>query len=134
MTTTTHFVADLEFRAENSSGNTVDIDMYPKDQKKAFSPTELLLSALSACASVDLVQMLKKRKKTVLALDVTANGIRKEENPRAFIDIELVFKLTSPDATMDEFEKLGKLAATTYCSVSATLNCPVSHRFEITRP
>ena len=134
MKTITTFVDDLEFEAVNEEGNVVKIDMYPADQKKNQSPTQLLLSALSACASVDLVQMLKKRKKTVNGLKVEADGKRREEHPRAFTHIVLTFTLESPDATQEELEKLGHLAAGKYCSVSGSLNAEIEHKFEIIRP
>jgi len=129
--TTTRLRSDYHFESSNSSGNHVEMDMLPPDQKQHFSPTELLLSALAGCASVDLVQMLKKRKRTVIDLEVTAEGSRRETDPRGFVDIKLKFILTSPDTPMEEFIKFGTWAATKYCSVSATLNCPISHDFEI---
>ncbi|MTI30520.1 OsmC family protein [Xanthovirga aplysinae] len=121
MIVTTRFVDDYEFEAENESGNKVKIDMYPKEKKQAQSPMELLLSALGACSAVDLVQMLKKRKKTVTDLNITTEGVRRDEIPRSFTDISLTFTLTSPDATLEEFEKLTKLALEKYCSVEASL-------------
>ncbi len=134
METTTRFVSDYEYESINESGNKVQIDMYPKGEKKNQSPTELLLSSLSACASVDLVQMLKKRKKTVTELEVRAVGNRRDEIPKSFTDITLYFRLTSPDATLEEFEKLAHLAATKYCSVAGTLNSDIRHEYEIVRP
>ena len=134
MKTTTTFIDDYEFRSVNETGSVVDIDMYKPEEKKHMSPTELLLSALAACASVDLVQMLKKRRRTVEALTVDADGIRRDENPRSFTHITLTFKLTSPDVSLEEFEKMGHLAATKYCSVAGTLNSEMDHKFELTRP
>lgn len=134
MKTTTTFVADYEFQSVNETGNTLDIDMYSADKKKHMSPTELLLSSLSACASVDLVQMLKKRRKTVNALTVVADGTRRDENPRGFTKITLIFTLESPDVNQEEFEKMGHLAATKYCSVAASISSEIDHQFVINRP
>lgn len=132
--TTLRYVDDYEFQAVNASGNRVDIDMYPPQKKKHQSPTELLLSALSACASVDLIQILKKRKRRVDALEVVAEGVRRDAAPRAFTAITLTFTVTSPDVEEGEFEKMGRLAATQYCSVAATLNVEAEHRFVVRRP
>jgi putative redox protein len=133
MKTTTTLLGDYEFESVNPNGNKVLLDMRPAEEKQGQSPTELLLSALSGCASVDLVQMLKKRKRTVNGLKVEAEGTRREEHPKAFTHIKLTFILQSPDATQEEFEKLGHMAATKYCSVAGTLNCQVDHFFEIVR-
>ena len=70
MKTTTTLLGDYEFEAENPSGHKIHIDMRPAEEKTGQSPTELLLSGLSGCAAVDLVQMLKKRKRTVNGLKV----------------------------------------------------------------
>ena len=133
MKTTTTLLGDYEYEAENPHGHKVHIDMRPAGQKVGQSPTELLLSALSGCASVDLVSMLKKRKRTVNGLKVEAEGTRRDEHPRGFIHIKLHFILDSPDAKQEEFEKLGHLAATKYCSVAGTLNSEVEHLFTIKR-
>ena len=130
----TKFVDDKEFMSVNEAGNVLAIDMYPPEEKKNFSPTEMLLSALSSCSSVDLVQMLKKRKKTITALTVEAEGVRREENPMAFTRIKLTFIVYSPDVEQAEFEKMGHLAATKYCSVADTLNIQAEHEFKIVRP
>ena len=130
---TTTFVADNEFKSVNDQGNVNHIDMHPAGEKTYMSPTELLLSSLSACASVDLVQMLKKRRKTVNGLTIEADGVRNEEHPRYFKEITLRFILESPDAKQDEFEKAGHLAATKYCSVASSLSATINHEFTINR-
>ena len=63
-TTTTRYIAEFEYEAANPQGNTVQIDMYDPNQKKAQSPTELLLSATAACSAVDIIGILKKKRKT----------------------------------------------------------------------
>ncbi len=133
MKTTTTLLGDYQFEAVNENGNKVQIDMRAPEEKEAQSPTELLLSALAGCASVDLVQMLKKRKKTVNNLTVEAEGVRRDEHPRGFTHISLHFTLESPDATQEEFEKLGHLAATKYCSVAGSLSAEQDHKFSINR-
>lgn len=133
MKTTTTLLGDYQFEAVNENGNKVQIDMRPPEEKQAQSPTELVLSALAGCASVDLVQMLKKRKRTVNNLTVEAEGVRRDEHPRGFTNITLHFILDSPDAKQEEFEKLGHLAATKYCSVAGTLSAEMDHIFTINR-
>ena len=126
---TTTFVDDYEFKSVNEHGNVNNIDMLSADKKKYMSPVEQLLSSLSACASVDLVQMLKKRRKTVNGLTVEADGVRRDEHPRGFTEITLRFILDSPDAKQEEFEKLAHLAATKYCSVAASLSAEIKHEY-----
>ncbi len=130
---TTTFIDDYKFQSVNDHGNVNNIDMLPAEEKEYMSPTESLLSSVSACASVDLVQMLKKRKKTVVGLTVEADGERRETHPRGFTEITLRFIIESPDVKQEEFEKLAHLAATKYCSVAATLSATIHHEYIIKR-
>ena len=118
----TKFVSDYEFESINEAGNYAKIDMYEKQFKQAFSPMEHLLSAVAACASVDAVQMLKKKRKTVNEFTIESDGIRRTEYPKAFTHITLKFLLKSPNTTEEELAKVVKLAVDKYCSVSASLS------------
>jgi len=126
-------LAPKEYESKNESGNILNIDMYDAKEKDYFSPMESLLGALASCASVDLVEMIKKRRKELTDLKIETIGKRKEDHPRAFTDIELIFTLTSPDLEQKEAEKLVDLAADKYCSVAGTLNIKASHRVIIER-
>jgi len=112
---------DQEYTSENASGNEVDIDMFASD-KKAQSPTELLLSATVACAAVDIVSMIKKKRKTLIHFEGTAEGERREEHPRKFVKIHIGYDITSPDLGEDEAKKIVALAVEKYCSVASSLD------------
>jgi putative redox protein len=133
--TTVSYKADNEYTATNQSGNELHFDMYGADEKHHFSPMEALLSSLAACAAVDLVAMIKKRRKQLDDLQISCSGQRKTDDPKAFTHITLHFVAFSPDLEQEEFEKLVKLAATKYCSVSGSLNpeIAVKHVCEIRR-
>jgi len=119
---TTRYIDTYEYESVNESGNTVKIDMYDPENKKGQSPTELLLSALAACSAVDLVEILKKRKKTFTDFKVETRGTRREEHPRAFTDITLRFIVNSDNVTKEELLKNAKLIVDKYCSVATTIN------------
>lgn len=129
-----NYKGDQEFSSVNDNGNEVEIDMRSKEKKEHQSPTELLLSALAACASVDMISMIKKRRKTFVDLKAEVNGTRREEHPRAFTDIHAKFIITSPDLTDQEAERIVQLAATKYCSVAGSVSATQTHSFEIKRP
>lgn len=121
MNVTTHYVSDYVFESVNESGNRLPMDMLDPEEKEHFSPMQLVLAAVGGCAAVDLVGMLKKRRKTVSALRVETSGRRRDEIPRRFVEIHLRFVLTSPDAEAEELGKLVTLSVEKYCSVSASL-------------
>ncbi len=129
------YVADKEYTATNASGNTVNIDMYGAEDKKAQSPMELLLSALASCAAVDLVSMIKKRRKELVDLTAEVVGTRRDEVPKYYTNIHVKYEVTSPDASEEEIGKLVALATEKYCSVASTLNgtAEITHSFTLKR-
>lgn len=117
----TRYKSDYEWEATNESGNILPVDMYEPGIKQSFSPMQLLLAAAGACAAVDIVQILKKKRKTVNDLQIESEGVRREEYPKRFTHMKLRFTLFSPDTSVEEFEKVVKLGVEKYCSVSASL-------------
>ncbi len=126
-------LGDELFQASNKYDNKVLIDMRPAAEKKNQSPTELLLSALSGCTAVDIVAMLKKRRKTIDRFEIHTEGTRAETTPRYFTDIHLRFVVTSPDATAEELNKIAALAVEKYCSVGASLKSELTFSVEVRR-
>ncbi|MFY0686792.1 MAG: OsmC family protein [Cyclobacteriaceae bacterium] len=135
LTVDLHYKADEEYYTENASGNKVDIDMLARDDKKAQSPMELLLSAVMACAAVDIVSMVKKRRKKFIDIKGKASGKRREKPPKSFTDIHIHYDIASPDLTEEEAERIVGLATTKYCSVAGTINesAKITHGFSIVR-
>jgi len=133
MKITLAYKGDKEFTGVNEIGNEVNIDMRSDGNKEGQSPTELLLSALCACAAVDIVSMIKKRRKELIDLKGTAEGQRKDEHPRGFTAIHLHYTITSSDLTEEEAKRIVDLATTQYCSVAASISSAQTHSFEIVR-
>ena len=127
------YLADKEFEAVNEEGNKITIDMYDPEDKKHMSPTQLLLSAVTACAAVDIVSMVKKKRKTFIDLTSEIVGDRNEDHPRKFNKIHVHYTLVSPDMTKEEFEKVVTLAVDKYCSVASTVNesTELTHSVEV---
>jgi putative redox protein len=129
----TRMLGDEVYEATSESGNTVRVDMQQTELRKGQSPTELLLSAVAGCGAVDIVVILKKRKKTIQDFVIETTGIRREETPRRFTSIHCKYIVTSPDVTEEELEKVAVLSIEKYCSVAATLNCKVTHSVQVLR-
>lgn len=127
---------DRKYTAVNESGNEVKIDMLPREEKEAMSPTELLLSGLIACAAVDISLMVKKRRKELIDIKGEVTGNRREEVPKKFTDIHIHYDIISPDLTNEEAERIVTLATTKYCSVAATINesTVITHDFTVLKP
>ena len=135
MKVTLEYKSDQEYRSTNESGNVVDIDMFAED-KQAQSPTQLLLSGVVACAAVDIVSMIKKKRKSLVGFKGSAEGERRDEHPRKFVKIHIHYDITSPDLADEEAEKIIELAVQKYCSVAASLDPDIdlTHGHTIIRP
>jgi putative redox protein len=129
------YLADEKYEVINESGNVVTIDMLPAEKKEAQSPMQLLLSAVGACGAVDLVHMIKKRRKHLIDLKAIVTGERRDELPKYFTAIHIKYIIYSPDLTDHEAAKLVKLAVEDYCSVGSTLSgkAEITHSFEIVK-
>lgn len=87
----------------------------------AAGPMEILLEAAAACSVMDVVGMLRKRRKNVIGLSIEMIGERREEEPRIYTAVKMIYRLTSPDITKEELDKCIVLSYEKYCSVTATL-------------
>ncbi|MEO8473394.1 MAG: OsmC family protein [Chryseolinea sp.] len=129
----TTMVEEELFEGSNQYGNKVSIDMRKGPDKVGQSPVEILQSALAACAGVDIVAMLKKRKKQVTAFSVEVESIRKESAPRWLTDIHCKYIVTSPDVNEEELEKVSRLAVEKYCSVASSLKSRITFSIQVIR-
>lgn len=127
----TRYLADKEFETINESGNRLPIDMHGPTDKNSFSPMQLLLAATGACAAVDIIEILKKKRKTVWDLQIKSEGSRREEIPKRFEQISLHFILYSPNTKDDEFLKVVRLGVEKYCSVSASLSPDIALTYSV---
>ncbi len=85
----------------------------------AASPMSIMLQSLAACTSVDIVDILHKKRKTITAFSVRIHAERADEHPKVFTSAALHFTLTSPDAAMSDLERCIELSQEKYCSVAA---------------
>jgi putative redox protein len=85
------------------------------------SPPDALLSALAACAGIDVLEVLEKRRTPPASLRVEVTGTRRETPPRRFTKIELEFVLEGAGVERTHAERAVRLAFQTYCSVAASL-------------
>lgn len=133
MQTVTKYIEDEVFESTNENGNKISIDMRSPDKKQSLSPMEILSAAVSGCAAVDIVEILKKRKKTIDAFEIITSGERRAEHPRGYSSLESKYIVTSPDVKEEELYKVADLALNKYCSVASSLNVEVQFSVEVIR-
>ncbi len=129
------YLNDEKFQVLNESGNKLTIDMYEKDKKENLSPMELLLSAVTTCAAVEIVSMIKKRRRDFRDLKAESSGIRAETHPMYYKKINIKYIIYSKDLHNSEADRFISLALTKYCSVGSSIrmDTEVIHSFEIIR-
>jgi putative redox protein len=130
-TATVKWVGGEEFLAATPSGHAIVFDA-DRHSNIAPGPMEMLLAALGACTSVDVVVILSKKRMKIESLEVDVSGERASEPPAVWTKIELLFRLTGKlddKAVRDAIE----LSQTKYCSVAAMLGktAKITYRYEI---
>ncbi|MGF1532355.1 MAG: OsmC family protein [Bernardetiaceae bacterium] len=119
--------APLHFQATNAAGNTVQID----SNGQGMRPMELLLTALAACATFDVVTILNKQRQTVEDVHVAAKGQRAPEGDvKPFQEIDLLFTVIG-QVDPEKAERAVRLAVEKYCSVGASLDPNITVRYRV---
>lgn len=92
-----------------------------KDDGVGVKPSEMLLVALAACSSVDVVEIIQKKRHVLTGLEVTAIGEQDPEPPWTYRKVHLHYKLTGKGITAKDAESAIRLSEEKYCSVAATI-------------
>ncbi len=117
---TIRYLGDYVFLAESEDGRLLIIDGRGKDEKKYFSPMELLLVAAATCSAIDVVSILSKMRKDLGSLKVEIEGERRKEYPRIYDKVRVKY-IVKGDLDRKSVEKAVKLSLDKYCSASITL-------------
>ncbi len=131
VTTTVHWLKDGHFVGTDSNNHSVVLS----GQKEGIglSPSETLLIALAACSSVDVVEILKKKRKKLTSLEVTAHGERDPDPPWAYRKIQVHYRLGGQGLTDKAVSQAIELSQDKYCSVAATVRgvANITYDYEI---
>ncbi len=124
-----HFVGTDQKRTQTHFDSRSD-DVFPAGS----SPVSAMLQALGACSGIDVVDILKKKRKTIVGFRVLCKGVRADEHPKVFTSVHMHYTLISPDAKLEDLERCIHLSHQSYCSVSAMFTrsgCVISHSAEV---
>jgi putative redox protein len=81
-----------------------------------------LLGALAACSSIDVVQILEKRRTPVASLEIEIHGDRADAIPARLTAIRMLFRLTGEGIEWEHAQRAVELAVNKYCSVRDSLD------------
>jgi putative redox protein len=118
-TATVQWLNEQHFVGVDSGGHSVVLS----GQKDGIgvSPSQMLLVALASCSSVDVVEILKKKRKKLTLLEVTITGEQDSEPPWAYRKIHLAYRLAGEGLTDKAVSQAIELSQEKYCSVAATV-------------
>lgn len=108
----------INFEAVSGSGHSVILD---SAKELGARPMELILMGLGACASYDVVSILKKSRQNVADVRCEVRGVRADVVPAVFTDIHLHFVVVGTGIKESQVAKAIELSADKYCSASAML-------------
>jgi putative redox protein len=118
-TISVRWINERNFVGVDSTGHSVVLS----GQKNGIgvSPSQMLLVALAACSSVDVVEILEKKRKKLTLLEVTATGEQDPDPPWTYRKIHVKYRLGGKDLTVKAVEQAIRLSEEKYCSVAATV-------------
>ncbi|MEC7468332.1 putative redox protein [Marisediminitalea aggregata] len=119
----------LTFSGQTESGYQQTMD----GNGKAISPMESVLLAVGACSSIDVVDILKKRRLTVHDCECDLTAERAEQPPRVFTAIHAHYKVKGDNLSDKDVDRAVALSAEKYCSVMLMLkgNVNITTSYEI---
>jgi putative redox protein len=101
------------------------------DGSGGFNPKALLLSGLSACSAIDVVEVLEKMRVPFADLKVDAEAEQTDEHPRVFKTIHLTYRVKTEEDNRDKVRKAVDLSLEKYCGVAAMLKKNSDIQYEI---
>lgn len=109
------------------------LDAGPHGAAAGPSPAELLLVAGGGCAAWDLVEILRKQRQQVTAIDCRVEGEQQTGAPWTFRRVALAFTVRGRGLDPAAVERAVQLAVERYCSVLSTIAAAatVEHRTTI---
>lgn len=109
----------LQFVGTDSGGHSVVLS--GNDLQDGVRPSEMLLVALASCSAVDVVDIMKKKRKPLTKLEVVINGERDPEPPWPYRKITVEYRAQGKDLTEKSLSQAIDLSTQKYCSVAATV-------------
>ena len=112
------WAGDRRFDAGRPGGATLRLD---GSGETGQSPVDAVLSALASCISIDVVEILAKRRTPVERLAIAVSGDRADTTPRRLTAIQLSFALDGAGIDRDQATRAIDLSLNKYCSVRDSL-------------
>jgi putative redox protein len=118
---TVKWLQNKQFVGIDESRHSVVLSTQDEGNGVGVKPSDMLLVALGACAAVDVVDILAKKRTPCASLEIEVTGEQDSDPPWAFRKIHLTYKLRGAGLIPAAVEQTLKLSHDKYCSVAATV-------------
>jgi putative redox protein len=124
------------FVGTDSTRHAVVLSSSDEANGTGVKPSDLLLISLASCASVDVMEILNKKRQPPEAMEVRVEGTQDPEPPWTFRKIHMRFLFRGSLLQPQAVEQAIRLSEEKYCSVAATLRgtAEITTSFEIQPP
>ena len=99
-------------------------------RKAGPSPVETMLVSLAACSSIDVVEVLNKRRTPPSRVEVSVRFARAPQAPRRLTAIHLLYRV-STDSAAHHVARAVELSVQKYCSVVHSLREDIDLEWEV---
>jgi putative redox protein len=124
--------AGMRFQATTGTGRTLVFGDEPTANE--LSPVETVAAALAACAAMDVVSILEKKRQTWDAYRVDTVADQRDEYPQVYTRVDVTHVVTGSGTTETALRRAVELSASKYCPVNAMVSAgatEVHHHFEL---
>jgi putative redox protein len=124
------------FVGTDSTKHAIVLSSSDETNGTGVKPSDLLLIALASCASVDVIEILQKKRQPPEGMEVRVEGTQEADPPWTFRKIHMRFLFHGSLLQPSAVEQAIRLAEEKYCSVAATIRCAaeITTSFEIQPP
>jgi putative redox protein len=109
---------DRRYEIGRPGGPAVTIDAAGQ---QGLGPVDTMLGALAACAAIDVVEYLAKRRTPATRLAVRVDAERRPTAPRRVLQARLEFAIDGESIDVAHTERAIALSFQSYCSISHSL-------------
>ena len=106
----------MQFLAQDDKDHAIVLDTSPENggDNSGPTPAKLLLMAVTACTSMDVVSILEKSRQKITGLSVSCRGVQNEEYPKYFKEIHLFYSFKGEGLDPSKVERAIRLSEEKY--------------------